>query len=204
DGHSGGGEAGSTAEVAKLLNAPVVLVIDAAKMARSAGAVALGYQRFDPALRLAGVIFNGVASPRHFEMVAEPVRAATGLPVFGYLPRTSELSLPERHLGLVPAAERAPDGDFFGRLADLVAHHLDLEAILGLARSAPDLAPAEAPDLFPAVPPPRRVRLAIAQDRAFNFYYPDALDLLTAWGAELVPFSPLRDAFLPEAVGGVY
>lgn len=203
DGHGGGSEAGSTAEVAKLLQAPVLLLIDGGAMARSAGAIALGYQQFDPALRLAGVLFNNVSSPRHLEMVATAVTMATGLPTLGALPRDPTLTLPERHLGLVPMVEGPAGADYFARLAARLAERFDLERIVQIAQSAPPLvAPAETL-LEPATAAPP-VRLALAQDAAFHFYYADALDLLEAAGAELVPFSPLADPDLPPGVQGLY
>lgn len=196
-------EEGSTAQLAKLLDLPVVLVLDVTATSRTAAAVALGVQRFDPALRLAGVILNGVASEGHQRWAAGPIEAATGLPVFGFLPRRAEFALPERHLGLVPTAEGGVDDAFFDRLAAQAEQTLDLDSLLAAARTAPP-PPGGAGDLFPAAAVAPRARIAVAQDAAFSFYYQDNLDLLRAWGAELAPFSPLRDPALPAGVGGVY
>jgi len=136
DGYSGREEAGSSAEMAKLLGAPVLLLIDAAKMARSAAALALGYARFDPALRVAGFVLNNVAGETHYGYARDAIQAAGIGPVLGYLPRDRSLVLPERHLGLVPTPERAlPDG-FLGRLVETIEAHLDVDAILRIARSA--------------------------------------------------------------------
>lgn len=203
DGHSGDDEAGSTAALAKLLRAPVLLVVDAAAMARSAAALVLGYQRFDPALRLVGVILNNVAGPRHAEMVTRPIEAATGLPVLGYLPCDQALALPERHLGLVPEVEGPASETFYNDLATLIERQIDLGRLLALAREAEGPVPGP-PCLFPATPQPRRTGIAIALDRAFSFYYQDSLDLLQAWGAELLPFSPIHDAALPAGTHGIY
>ncbi|MFN3981902.1 MAG: cobyrinate a,c-diamide synthase [Caldilinea sp.] len=201
DGVDGRTEAGSTAEVAKLLDAPVVLVIDVSKMARSAGAIALGCCMFDPRLRLAGVICNNVASANHARWVTEGIEAA-GLPVFGCIPRTSTLKTPERHLGLYTAVERMEAATTFVRsAAEVVQQHVDLDRLWAIARDAPTLSIPKAPkhDV-----PCHQVRIAVARDAAFCFYYEDNLDHLRAAGAELIFFSPLHDAALPEGVHGLY
>jgi cobyrinic acid a,c-diamide synthase len=203
DGRSGLDEAGSTAQLAKLLDAPVVLVVDAAKMARSAAAMVLGYQRYDPALHLSGVIANNVGSETHYQWVSEAIKAATGLPVLGYLPSRAELALPERHLGLIPTVEDPAHGAFFEQLVAQVEGSIDLTMLLEIARESKPLAPGAAA-LFPLEAVAPKVRLGIAMDEAFSFYYQDNLDLLAAWGAELVPFSPLHDRELPHGVAGLY
>lgn len=211
-----GEDEGSTAHLAKLLDAPVVVVADAGGAARTVAAVILGLQHFDPAVRLAGVLLGGIGSPRHLELVGGPIRRATGLPVLGYLPRRPELALPGRHLGLVPAGEQGVDEAFFERLAAQAEETLDVDALLAIAQGAPPLHVSETPLVFPtvaatspalAVPASSdgpRTRIALALDDAFHFYYEDGLDLLRAHGAELVPFSPLADETLPPDVGGVY
>lgn len=204
DGRTGGGEAGSTAEVAKLLGLPVVLVVDVAKIARSAGALALGYLRFDPALRFAGVILNNAGSPTHAAICREAIEAATGLPVFGALVRDEALRAPERHLGLVPTVEGGVADAYFEAAARSVAGQVDLPALLGRAtmeRTDARLGPPEG--LWPNRPIRPRTRIAVAQDEAFSFQYPGNLALLEAWGAEVVPFSPLRDRGLPIGAQGV-
>ena len=202
DGHSSLTEEGSTAQLAKLLDAPVILVADAAKVARSVAAEVLGYQQFDPDLRIAGVILNGVGGPRHLEFCQPQIEATTGLPVVGYLPRREQFVQPERHLGLIPTVEGTVVKDWYDALISQVEETIDLDAILKLAATAQ---PAERPpQVYPSEPQPKRARIAIAQDKAFSFYYQDSLDLLEAWGAELVPFSPLDDEGLPPNVGGVY
>ena len=202
DGRAGENGVGSTADLAKTLGAPVVLVVDASKMAQSAAALVLGYKTYDPALRVAGVILNNIGSEGHYRMTAQPIETATGLPVLGYLPRGEDLKLPERHLGLVPTVEGPAGREFFERVAERVARHVDLDRLLALAA---DVRPTpRAPVLFPAQPVARRCAIAVARDKAFSFYYQDSLDLLEAWGAELRPFSPLADAALPPDVSGVY
>lgn len=202
DGRFATSEEGSTAQLAKLLGLPVVLVVDASKVARSIAATVLGFQRYDPDLRLAGVILNGVGTPGHLRICEEAIAQASGLPVLGHLPTRPDLKLPERHLGLSPTVEEATSEGFLARLAGQVETSVDLNALL--AKSAPLRAPSGAPSLFPTHRVPPVARLAVAMDKAFSFYYQDSFDLLEAWGAEAVPFSPLEDASLPEAAGGVY
>ncbi len=202
DGASPDSDEGSTAEVARLLGLPVLLVVDARKVARSVAATVLGFRQFDPRIRIAGVLLNGIASPRHLEFCRRPIEEAAGVPVVGYLPRRDDLQLPERHLGLVPEVEGPVARDFFDRLAAQVEATVDLDLLLRLAE-APDPPPGP-PRLFPPEPLPKRAVIAVARDRAFSFYYQDALDLLSAWGAELVPVSPLEDTSLPEGCGALY
>ena len=202
DGHSNLTEEGSTAELAKLLNAPVILVADAAKVARSVAAEILGYQQFDPDMRIAGVILNGVGSARHMEFCQPQIEATTGLPVLGYLPRREELIQPERHLGLIPTVEGTVARQWYDTLIAQMEETIDLDRIVAIAA---DSKSSQASSLaYPAEPKPKCARIAIAQDMAFSFYYQDSLDLLEAWGAELVPFSPLEDTSLPEGAGGIY
>ena len=203
DGHSALDEDGSTAELAKLLDAPVILIADAGKVARSVAAEILGYQQFDPKLRIAGVILNGVGSPRHLEFCQPQIEATTGLPVIGWLPRRDDLVQPERHLGLIPTVEGTVVSQWYDALIAQIEQTVDLDAVIRIARTAGRPA-ADAPSLFPTEPQPKRAVIAVAQDRAFSFYYQDSLDLLAAWGAELAPFSPLDDAALPANAGAVY
>lgn len=202
DGHANLTEQGSTAEVAKLLRAPVVLIASAARVARSVAAEVLGFQKFDPSINIAGVILNGVGSPRHLEFCKPPIEHATGLPVLGYIPRREDLRVPERHLGLIPTVEGVVVEEWFDRLIEQVEKTIDLDGLLEIAEQAETS--KVVPSAFPAEPQPQKARIAVAQDKAFNFYYQDSLDLLEAWGAELAPFSPLEDATLPDGVGGVY
>jgi cobyrinic acid a,c-diamide synthase len=189
---------GSTAEVAQWLDAPVILVVDGAKMARSAAAVVLGFQQLDPRVRIAGVVVNNVGSVRHAEMLRAAIESATGIPVVGALPRDPAIAMPERHLGLVLARELPPTDAWAG----LAENYLAVDRLLAIADGAPALPEARV-ELFPAEPAPPRARIAIARDAAFAFYYEDTLDLLTAHGAELIPFSPLVDDRVPDA-GAIY
>ncbi len=211
DGFSYEGEEGSTAQVAKLIAAPVILMLDAGKMARSAGALALGYQQFDPALPLAGFIVNKVGSDKHGQGVATAIEQATGLPVLGWLTRDSELEIPERHLGLIPTAEPGRWQAFINAAADRVEQTLDLVRLLALARQAPPLPAPNLTDLLtpnqlasqPTNQPANPPTIAVAHDEAFNFTYEDNLELLQAAGASLAFFSPLHDQTLPPHTAGI-
>ena len=199
DGRSGTTEEGSTAQMAKLLRAPVVLVLDAEAMARTAGAIVHGLHTFDAGLRLAGVVLNRVAGERHYALCAAAIHDRTGVRVFGWLPTDAAIAVPARHLGLVLAGERPIDLD---RLAMRAAATMDIDALLALASTAPTL--ADLHDALPRRADRRRARIAVARDSAFDFYYEDNLDLLRTLGAELVPFSPAMDAALPGDVGALY
>ncbi|MCI0438747.1 MAG: cobyrinate a,c-diamide synthase [Chloroflexi bacterium] len=203
DGHSPDDDIGSTAEVAKLLDAPVVLVADASKVARSIAATVLGFKTFDPSLEIAGVVLNGVSGEGHLRFLKGPVEQAARVPIFGYLPKRDELKMPERHLGLIPTSEMGIPREFLDRLASAIEQTVDLDAILRRARDARKPS-ADGTLLFPQEAVTKKVPVAIAQDRAFSFYYEDGLDLLRAWGAALVPFSPLADERLPDGIAGVY
>jgi cobyrinic acid a,c-diamide synthase len=201
DGASGGGELASTAQVAKLLGAPVVLVVDSGAMARSVAAIVHGFATFDPDLQVGGVVLNRVASDWHEELLRAAI-VATGVPVLGVLRRDPELSVPERHLGLVPSDEREDHARrTLDRLAEVVAGSVDMEALLALARSAPPLT-GEAWSPEPAAAP-RAARIAVASGPAFSFVYEENHELLRAAGAELVPFDPIADPALPESCGAL-
>jgi cobyrinic acid a,c-diamide synthase len=199
DGRSGETDEASTAHVARLLGAPVVLVLDGHSSARTAGAVALGLARMDRRLAVAGAVLNRLAGPRHLAACAAGLRFA-GLPLLGHLRSDPDLELRGRYLGLVSTAEAAP-GPRARRALRAASATLELDALLRAARRPPDPA---GPSLFPARRLAPVTAVAVARDQAFNFYYRDSLDLLEAWGAELLPFSPLADAAAPEGVGGVY
>jgi cobyrinic acid a,c-diamide synthase len=186
------GECGATADLAAHFRLPVVLVLDVSRQAQSAAAVVRGFTTHDPAVRIAGVILNRVASERHGTMIANAI-AKLGIAVFGAVPRSAELALPERHLGLVQAAEHSDLALLISHLAAMAERHLDLDAIMQSAEPLTITATSNAP----ALPPPGQ-RIALAHDRAFSFVYPH---LLAAWrqsGAEIIPFSPLADEAPPE------
>ncbi|MGB0385617.1 MAG: cobyrinate a,c-diamide synthase [Ardenticatenaceae bacterium] len=210
DGASYDEEVGSTAHIAKLLGAPVVLVLDVGKAARSAGALALGFQQFDPTLPLAGFITNRCGSTGHADGVRRAIERATDLPVLGWLPKEQQLSLPSRHLGLVPLHEDPTLRAAIEKAADLVEQHLDLDRLLDVAAWNRSNDPStgsghrfsrSAPGTTEVV---TTVRIGVARDAAFSFYYEDNIDLLRAAGAEIIDFSPIHDANLPEKVSGLY
>jgi cobyrinic acid a,c-diamide synthase len=202
DGASGRGELASTGHVAKLLDAPVLLVIDAASMARSAAAIVHGYRTFDPDIDVAGVIFNKVGSDTHEQLLREALEPL-GVPVVGALRRDARVEAPERHLGLVPADERrAQTRAALDALAESVGASIDLEAVLALAHAAPATSgEAWSPD--PAGEPAPGARIAIARGPAFSFHYEENLELLAGAGAELIPFDPLADESLPPNAGAL-
>ncbi len=201
DGHSPINDEGSTAELAKLLGAAVILVVDSRKGARSLAAMVKGYLDFDPSLRLKGVILNGIGSDGHLKICREAIEHYTSIPVLGYLTRNENLVLPERHLGLVPTTEEKVDESILERIAAQCEANLDIPRILHLSEIN---LPEARPRLFPSSPVTAVTRIGVARDKAFSFYYQDSLDLLEAWGAELVPFSPLNDSSLPIDIAGLY
>jgi len=195
DGASGtAGQRGTSADLAAHFNLPVVLVLDVSRQAQSAAAVVRGFAAHDPAVRIAGVILNRVASDRHRALVADAI-AALGISVLGAVPREAALALPERHLGLVQAGEHSDLAALIDRLAATAERHLDLDAIAALAAPLKLAAPTA---LIAAVPPPGQ-RIALAHDRAFSFVYPHLVNAWRGAGAEIVPFSPLADEPPPES-----
>jgi cobyrinic acid a,c-diamide synthase len=196
DGASPVGEEGSTAEIAKWLDAPVLAVIDAGGMARTIAAVVHGLATFDPAIRIGGVIANRVGSSGHLDLLR---RAVSTPPIVGGLTKDDALAFPERHLGLRTASEDAIPDALIAAWAERAAASIDLDAVLAIARTAPALPIIDEP----AITSGQRCRIGIARDDAFHFYYDDNLRRLEALGAELVPFSPIRDVRLPD-VGGLY
>ncbi len=200
DGVSGGGEAGSSAEIAKLLNLPVVLVLDASKSARSIAAIVKGFLEFDRELRFVGVLLNGVNSENHYRLLGDAIRSATSVPLIGRIPRASQIAIPERHLGLRTVEEETDRGLRREALATIAREHLDIEALV----SATEYIPSSSNQTSFRSGPEISVRFGVPRDKAFSFYYEDNLDLLRRIGAEAVSFSPLEDAHLPENLDGLY
>ena len=196
DGASDG--SGSTAEVALLTGWPVVLVVDAKGMAASAAALVHGFTDYRPEVPVAGVIFNRVGGARHAALLAEAC-APLGLPVLGALPQAPELSLPDRHLGLVQAAEHPELDAFLTRAAGFAERHLDIDALIASAKPC-----RLGPETFAPVLPPLGQRIAVAADTAFAFAYPFVLDGWRAAGAEIAAFSPLGDEAPDPAADAVY
>ncbi|MEU4836487.1 cobyrinate a,c-diamide synthase [Streptosporangium sp. NPDC023615] len=197
---AGSGEFSSTAHVARLLDAPVVLVVDAARQSRSVAALVHGFASYDTRIRLGGVILNRIGSERH-ERVCREALAESGVPVLGAIRRSDAVATPSRHLGLVPAAERRTQAvRAMDAVADLVAASCDLEGLLRLARTAP---PQAAAPWSPGPPVPAVTRIAVAGGQAFTFGYTEQAELLAAAGAEIVPLDPLADEALPEGTRGI-
>ncbi|MFF0753837.1 cobyrinate a,c-diamide synthase [Streptomyces sp. NPDC004267] len=209
DGAAGQGELASTAQVAKLLRAPVVLVVDASSQSRSVAALVHGFASWDPEVRLGGVILNKVATDRHEALLREALEES-GVPVLGVLRRAPAVETPSRHLGLVPVAERQAQAvAAVAAQAEQVRQGCDLEGLLALARSAPPLpgeawsADVVAPSAGGPVAPAARPVVAVAGGAAFTFSYAEHTELLTAAGADVVTFDPLRDEALPEGTSGL-
>ena len=207
----------STADLAVLTESPVLLLVDASASAESAGAVALGFASYRRDVKVAAVILNRITGEEHFEAAKAAVGAATGLPVLGYLPSDPDLALPERHLGLVEPDDSPDFGRAAAALAAAVEAHVDLDALLAIAGSAPGLPAAAGEACCPsgaatddaagadplnAAERPRRV--AVARDPAFSFYYEDNFDAMCESGLEPVFFSPLADNALPSGISGLY
>jgi cobyrinic acid a,c-diamide synthase len=195
------GPDGSTAEVAAIVRSPVLLVIDVGGMSRSAAALVQGYARFDPDVRVAGVVLNRVGGPRHYQLVKTAIEEQAGVVVWGYLPWNDALVLPERHLGLVPVGEDAAFQRVCAELGAAAERTIDVSAIIAAAHSVPalEVSTVEAPGASAI-----KARIGVARDAAFNFYYDANLQWLRQWGAEVVEFSPLKDPELPTDVDGLY
>ncbi|MBF2073758.1 MAG: cobyrinate a,c-diamide synthase [Synechococcales cyanobacterium C42_A2020_086] len=217
DGASGSDDWASTAHIARLLHLPILLVLDCSRLSRSVAAIVHGYRTFDPRLQLAGIVLNRVGSDRHLDLLKaalEPLQ----VPILGVLKRDDAITLPDRHLGLVPTAELPMLSTVIQQLANLGTTGFDWTPLLPLLRCEPPVtvqppvqpspnfsapSPATAtPDHSPM--PPRRLRIAVARDPAFSFYYADNLELLTQLGADIVEWSPLQDERLPGQVSGLY
>jgi cobyrinic acid a,c-diamide synthase len=205
DGYDGRSEDGSSAQMAKWLGLPVILVVDARSMARSAAALILGFRCFDPGVALAGVIFNRIGSAGHLEYLRQAMAASLpDIPVLGGIPRQEEIRIPERHLGLVMADELNIDAEWQEHLLQMAARHLNMDLILDRARrldrEGPGTRESSGSDRIAAP----RVPVAVARDAAFCFYYEDNLELLHSAGADLTFFSPLAGETFPESSAGLY
>lgn len=214
DGAASDTDTGSAAHVARLTGTPILLVLDARAMAQTAAALILGLCRYDPQVRIAGVVLNRVGSARHAALIQDAVSARLDVPIVGYLPRMDALQLPQRHLGLVPTAEPGAWSRWLADVRSQVEATVDVDQVMAMACSAPRL--AQAPDRALAHPTNRHNQtvvhsandqsptIAVARDAAFSFLYPDNLDLLRCAGAKLVFFSPLHDATLPPDTQAIY
>jgi cobyrinic acid a,c-diamide synthase len=192
---------GSTAEISIILAAPIILVVNCQSMARSAAAIVKGFQCFSPDVRIVGVIANKVGSDGHYKLVKDAIEQECDIPVLGFLKREDLIEIPERHLGLIPSIERGELGPLFDSLARLVTANIDLAMLYELSKCAPVTFKE---NLFPSIKQPKQVKIAIAKDAAFNFYYPENLELLEAYGAEIAYFSPLAGDIVPLDADGLY
>jgi len=201
DGYDGRSEAGSTAQIAKWLGLPVLLVVDAKSMARSAAALLMGFERFDPGLEFAGTVFNNLGSHRHLQYLRDAIAETVSMPCLGGLVKNTGIAIPERHLGLVTAEDHALGEESINLLASLVEDNIDLDSLL-------DGLPEIKRPTAAGMPPPSRiekdVRIAVARDNAFCFYYQDNLNWLRHQGAQLVYFSPVAGDSLPQDIDGIY
>jgi cobyrinic acid a,c-diamide synthase len=212
DGIGGNQEAGSTAQIAKIVGAPVVLVVDAKSQARSAAALVRGFAEFDPRVRIAGVIFNNVGSDSHGRVLRDAVESlGIGIKVVGCLPRDERLHIPSRHLGLMTVEENPLPAEFLDHLVEVIWDNMDLGLLwaagtpYGIEQSLP-FSQGSGLDTGQASPMsrPDPISIAVARDNAFCFVYEDNLRLLREAGAEIVEFSPLRDDRLPPGIAGIY
>ena len=212
DGATGKDDTASTAHIARLLNIPVILILNCASTSRSIAAIAHGYRTFDPRIHIAGVVLNRVGSDRHLELLTQALEPLN-LPIVGVLRRQDNISIPDRHLGLVPTAEMSDLDGIIERLAYLGETCFDWEKLLPLMESPHPPAPSPmgrwGEEILLPSPHGRGsrgegLRIAIAQDRAFSFYYADNLDLFREMDAELIPWSPISDHGLPENIQGLY
>jgi cobyrinic acid a,c-diamide synthase len=186
------GRSGAASDLAARFALPVLLILDVSGQSQSAAAVAAGFASFDPKVRVGGVVLNKLGSDRHRTLIADALKPL-GIPVMGAIPRDDKMVLPERHLGLVQAGEHADLDARLAVFAEIAARHLDLDAIVAMAAPLPHLAASTAPTLKPP-----GQRIALAFDAAFSFVYAHVLDGWRRSGAEIVPFSPLRDEAPPE------
>jgi len=201
DGYDGRSDDGSTAQMAKWLDLPVLLVVDARSMARSAAALVQGFERFDPEVRFAGVVFNRIGSPRHLTYLQEALEGNVRMPCLGGIPRDAAIGIPERHLGLHTADDHPLESEAIARLAALVEKHVAVDRLMAMLEN-PNL--VDSPPVDAAMNGTDPVRIGVARDPAFCFYYLENLELLTKNGAEIVFFSPLSDHHLPEDIHGLY
>lgn len=196
DGLSGASNFASTAHIARITKSPVILVIDAAKAARSVAAVALGFAKFDSHVRIAGLILNNVAGDKHAKYCTDAIRQKVKIPVVGTIKRNKNIALQERHLGLVPTEENKELEKKALGVARYMQEQIDVNKIISIAKKTPQLRIKTRKIVKKAA-----ARIAVALDESFNFYYADNLDMLRALGAELVFFSPVKDDKLPDADG---
>ncbi|MBI4688883.1 MAG: cobyrinate a,c-diamide synthase, partial [Nitrospirae bacterium] len=195
------GGVASTAEVAKTLGLPVVLIVDAHSMAESVAALIKGFETFDQKIKIAGVIFNKVASKRHFKMLSDTITKYSNVKVLGYLPKKAQLLIPERHLGLLTKEESPISKETLTMLSKAIKENINIRLLLKLTKSSTAKPAKDCPSISNSQP---QMKIAIARDRAFCFYYKESLDLLRKAGGKIVTFSPLSDKKIPDNVDAIY
>ena len=191
---------GSSAHISKILNLPVILVINGGGMSSSAAAMVLGYKNYDPEVDIVGVIINNLSGQSHYELLKEAIERDTGISCVGYLKKNTDIKLESRHLGLIPCGEVPVLDKKIQEIVEMVEETIDIDKLIQLSRN---IEIKEIPDKTP-ISPDKRIKIAYAYDDAFNFYYEDNLDLLKDLGCDLIPFSPLKDKSLPKDINGIY
>lgn len=198
----------STAEIAKITRSPVLLVVDATRMTRSIAAMVMGYQHFDPDVQIVGVVLNKVARKRHEKIAREAIEEFCKIPVVGAIPKDINLSIPDRHLGLVTSGEINETDHLLDNFADIITEHVDLKLILELAQKAPEMPSFSEKSMvhynFPHKTKIVTPKIGVIQDAAFSFYYPENLEALKRMGADLIPIKALSDSKLPRDLDGLY
>jgi len=202
DGFDGLSEAGSTAQMAKWLNLPVVLIVSAKGKARSAAAIVQGFENFDKDLKIAGVIFSKTGSLRHYDYLKKAVEQTCRTKCLGFMPKNERIIMPERHLGLVTADELDIEKEVLSTLTSMVRDHIDIEGLINSLDSFETKEHRE-PSISRFLDG-QGPTIAVARDKAFCFYYPDNIDILKKFGAKIVEFSPLKDDRLPQNIDGIY
>ena len=201
DGMSGRNDFASTAHVAKILNAPIILVVDASKAARSIAAMIFGYLNFDKKLKIIGIILNNVSGPKHEKYLIEACRNSLNVPILGIVKRDKDLKMDERHLGLIPSDELEPSKrNKIVRLANKVSEEIYYDKILSLINLRKSKLTKQISDKSKV---PKLVKIAVALDNSFNFYYNENLKILRNLGAEITYFSPIRDNCIPDGISGI-
>ena len=203
DGSNDSSGHGSSAHLAKVLNVPVILVVDAKGVAQSAGAVVMGFREFDKEVNLAGIILNNVASQNHYDIIKEAIEESCSVTVLGYLKKESDITIPERHLGLIPSEEQKINSDLYDKLGQMVLETIDIDKLKEIAGSAGNF-PEYNRSIFTERDSSLEVTVAVARDNAFCFYYQDDIDLFEALGAKIVEFSPLADKSIPDGIDGIF
>ena len=194
---------GSTAQIAQILKANVILVLDVTGMRMNAATIVHGFKSFNEKVKVKGVVLNNVRSQQQAEWMKQTIESATKVPVFGLIPYSEEILLPTRRGGLIPIPERETLKATLSKLVEYVGERIDIDKIFDIAKNAEELPDIDS-EVYPPQPRRKKVRLGMAFDEAFNFYYQDNIDLLVAYGAETVFFSPIHDKKLPSNLDGLY